>query len=193
VSAVAAGPRHVAEGGARPGEPSFWAGLRRGALAVLAAAVVALALAAVVVPRLLGAVPLAVLTGSMEPAISPGDLVVSRPVDAADLTIGDVVTFQPVSDDPMLITHRVVGIQLGGDGVATITTQGDANGGVDDPIEPEQVMGRVIYTLPYLGHVTQAVPPGARGVLVSVAGGALVVYAIYTLAVRRRHEGEVAR
>lgn len=173
----------------------FWSGLARGALNGLAIVAVLLAVVAVVVPKVLGAVPLAVLTGSMEPTYSPGDLVVSQPVDVVDLQIGDVVTFQPSSGDPTLITHRVIGVQLGAGGVASLATQGDANGAVDDPILPEQVMGKVIYSVPYLGHVTQAVPDGTRGVLLVVIGSGLLLYCAYTLTIgrKRAQEPEVSR
>src|SRR5690625_6594570 len=79
-----------------------------------------------VAPRVMNGAALTVLTGSMEPTYSPGDMVVSVPQDRYD--VGDVVTFQPVSGDPMLITHRVVAIQLGGPGGTRYVTRGRTNG-----------------------------------------------------------------
>ena len=161
-----------------------------GSALLTTAMVVLLLLAAVVtvVPRLIGAVPLTVLSGSMEPTISAGDLVVVRPTDPADLRIGDVVTVQPVSDDPTLVTHRIVGVTHGGDGLAGFVTQGDANEHPDEPVVPEQVMGRVVYTVPLIGHVTH----GTWGPYVAAAVGVgLVVYGVVTFALPRRDPGEV--
>ena len=77
--------------------------------------------------------------GSMEPTYSPGDMVVSVPQDS--YAIGDVVTFQPVSDDPTLVTHRIVAHRTGQHGVSYVT-RGDANSQDDNPIIAEQVMGK---------------------------------------------------
>jgi signal peptidase len=129
-----------------------------------------------VLPRAIGAVPLTILTGSMQPAYAPGDLVVSKPVDPATLRTGDVITFQPVSDDPALVTHRVVGFAFG-DGMTKIVTKGDANGVRDAPIVPAQVKGKVVYSVPYLGYVSHAVGDLGGAWLAPVIGLGLVVYA----------------
>jgi len=70
----------------------------------------ALVTLAVLVPRVAGATPYTVLTGSMSPAYPPGTLVVVRPVDLADVRVGDVVTYQLRSGEPAVATHRVVGV-----------------------------------------------------------------------------------
>ena len=144
-------------------------------LGVVMVALLALAGAAVVVPKILGATPLAVLTGSMEPVYSPGDVVVVQPVEPEQVQVGDVVTFQPVSDDPTLVTHRVVAVTLGSDGLANFVTRGDANGADDDPIVPEQVMGRVVYSIPLIGHVTNA---SWGPTAVTVGAVALIAYGV---------------
>lgn len=136
---------------------------------------VALAVALALVPRVLGGGALTVLTGSMEPTISAGDMVVVRPVEAGDVRIGDVVTFQPVSDDPTLITHRVVGKQVGSSGT-TFVTRGDANGADDAPIVADQIMGEVVYQVPYAGHLALWAGGNRQGIVVAT-GVALLAYA----------------
>ncbi len=153
-------------------------------LTVVMVALVALAAITTIVPRLLDAVPLTVLSGSMEPVLSPGDLVVTQPVDANEIAIGDVVTFQPVSDDPTLVTHRIVSVQHGSDGTTGFITRGDANGTDDDPIVTDQVVGRVIYSVPLVGHLTGA-SWSPTAVAVGVAG--LLVYALVMLVVAGRN------
>lgn len=155
-----------------------WSGAASGVGFMLLLAVLALALAVAVVPRVMNGVPLTVLTGSMEPTYAPGDMVVSVPQES--YAIGDVVTFQPVSGDPTLVTHRVVGISQRPDSVEYIT-QGDANGAEDAPIVAEQVMGKVLYHVPYVGHVANSLGRHGETVLL-VAGGGLLLYGVYSVA-----------
>jgi len=162
------------------------------ALTAVMVACLALASAVVVVPRLIGAVPLTVLTGSMRPTIQPGDLIVSRPVDANDLRIGDVVTFQPVSGDPTLVTHRIVDLtrNLQGETVEVLT-RGDANGADDAPLVPEQVMGRMLYRIPRVGYLTNNT--GSALQLGMFIGVSLIAYAIITLIRPEKKDADEAK
>jgi signal peptidase len=155
--------------------------------AVLVAAVVVLAVASAVVPRLVGGVPLTVLSGSMEPTLSPGDLVVVRPVDPAALQVGDVVTFQPHPGDPALVTHRVTAISAVDGEVSALMTRGDANLVPDDLVLPQQVQGRVLYSVPLVGHLTHH--PWARTAAIA-AVTALLVRALWTAATPTRTSRE---
>jgi len=166
-------------------EPGFLRGVSRGVTSVLLIAVLALAVLLAVVPRLLGGEALTVLTGSMQPTYSPGDVVVSVPQE--EYQVGDVVTFQPVSGDPTLVTHRIVAVTVGGPQGQQYITRGDANGDDDDPIEAAQIMGEVVYSVPYVGYV--AVAAGEhRHTLIAAAAALLIGYGIYAVAsdVRRK-------
>lgn len=154
-------------------ERGFWSAFLRVFLGGLAVAVLLLAAAVVVVPRVIGAVPLTILTGSMQPTYNPGDVVVSKQVDGNTVRVGNVVTFQPHSDDPTLITHRVIAKGGSIDGY-TLTTQGDANDSADEPISVDQVRGVVIYSVPFVGYVTQLIPQESRGAVIAVVGIALL-------------------
>jgi signal peptidase len=165
------------------GRPGPAGAVLSGLLGVVMVAVLALAAAVVAVPRLLGAVPLTVLTGSMEPTHSPGDVVVVQPVDTDRVDVGDVITFQPVSGDPTLVTHRVVGVLRADGAVTGFVTRGDANPIDDDPILPDQVMGRVVYSIPLVGHLTSA----SWGPAVATAGAiGLIAYGGWLLVVPDR-------
>jgi len=144
-----------------------------------------------VIPRVIGAVPLAVLTSSMEPSLPPGTLVVSQTVEPESLAVGDVVTFQPMSGDPMLVTHRIVGLGLQADGDLTFTTRGDNNGTDDPTILSDQIMGKVVYSVPYAGYATNLFTMTERGWIVVAVGGLLVGYATFTIVgelLRRRRK-----
>lgn len=87
-------------------------------------------------------------TGSMEPSLIPGDLVIDRR-DPEFVETGDVITFYPSSAAVEVVTHRIVAVS--GDG--TITTRGDANDSDDPiPIRSELVQGRVVGRVPLAGY-----------------------------------------
>jgi signal peptidase len=124
-------------------------GTARSALTVLGVVV----LVALLVPFLVFAVPqtvgadhgFVILSGSMEPTVSPGDVVI---VDAsASVGVGDVITFDDGNAIPT--THRVVDVVDG-----QYVTQGDANENADaQPVPPDAVLGRVTLSIPLIGHV----------------------------------------
>jgi len=152
-----------------------------GVLSVLLTAVLlgvlALVAAVVVVPRAVDGAALTVLTGSMEPTYSPGDMIIVRGVNDAnrEVQIGDAVTFQPLSDDPALVTHRVVSKSFSSSGTSFVT-RGDANGADDDPIVPAQIKGVVMYSVPWVGHVSLWLGE-KRGLAITIAACALLGYA----------------
>jgi signal peptidase I len=150
------------------------------AVLVILAAAVALA----VVPRVLDGAALTVLTGSMVPTYNPGDVVVVRGVHDAEreVEIGDVVSFQPLPNDPTLITHRVVATSFTSEGTRFIT-RGDANSADDEPLIPEQIKGEVVYGIPWVGHVSLWL--GQRRTL-AVTGGAIALLAYATVMIFRR-------
>lgn len=136
--------------------------------------------ALVLVPRATGAQTYTVLTGSMEPAIAPGALVVVRPTPGDQLRGGDVITFQPYSGNPAVVTHRIAGIYYDLSGQMRIHTQGDANNTADDwTLVPEQVRGTLWYSVPQLGRVNVLLSGESRVVAITVVAGGLIVYAVW--------------
>jgi signal peptidase len=96
---------------------------------------------------------LAVTTGSMEPTIPVGAIVAIRPVPASDLKVGDAITFVNRSNPDVLITHRIVSLELSA-GQTMLTTKGDANNTVDAQSGPaSRTIGRVEFALPWLGYL----------------------------------------
>lgn len=147
---------------------------------------------AVVVPRVAGGTPYTVLTGSMRPSYPPGTLVVVKPVDADEIEVGDVITFQRKSGESAVVTHRVTAVAVGLDGKARFTTQGDDNQTPDkEPVEPVQVRGRLWYSIPFLGYVNAVLTGKQRQYAVYGVATLLVGYAAFMFvgAIRDQRRG----
>jgi signal peptidase len=134
---------------------------------------------AVLVPRVAGATPFTVLTGSMQPGLPPGTLIVTRPTPAEDIEIGEVVTFQIESGKPQVVTHRVIAVRPGQEGQPEFLTQGDANQTPDDGWRPaESVRGVLWYAVPKLGYANNVLTGDQRQLAVYLVAGGLVLYAL---------------
>ena len=95
-----------------------------------------------------------VLTASMTPAIEPGDVVIVGETEPSAIEEGDVITFTR-ADAETPVTHRVVGVTEANGDVA-FETKGDANENPDEGLVPEaNVIGTVVFTIPYIGYVIQ--------------------------------------
>src|SRR5690606_21551192 len=81
---------------------------------------------------------LSVQTGSMEPAVRPGDLVLVHKVAADTIQTGDIITFANPQNKRETITHRVKSVIRDG-GPIRFITQGDANPMPDLPVYSHQL------------------------------------------------------
>lgn len=86
---------------------------------------------------------LVVLTGSMEPNIKSGELIIIH--RQKEYCIGDVITYKDEYND--FITHRIVSLPND----LLVITQGDNNNISDEPININQIQGKVIYHSKVLG------------------------------------------
>jgi len=144
-----------------------------GVLTFVTIILLSLAVALVVVPKAFGGMSLTVLTPSMTPNISPGDVVVTKGIDAQgakDLRIGDVITFLPYPNDPMLVTHRIVAQSVSAKGYSFVT-QGDNNNAADNwgPVNDFQIRGKVMYVVPKIGYVKEWLGSSTQWIIVAAA------------------------
>lgn len=183
-SPTASRPAHAHTAPAHVAEPrhgllhAIWLGISWGLLALVALVGVIV----ILVPFISGSTPYTILTSSMEPGLPPGTLVVVRPVDPDDLTIGDVVTYQLESGQPTVVTHRIIAIEAENvpGGERGFITKGDANDVPDESTVMEvQLKGAVWYSVPLLGWVNTVVTGSMRGWLIPIAAGALFLYAAW--------------
>jgi signal peptidase I len=113
-----------------------------------------------------------VLSGSMEPEIHAGGLVVTRPAAAETIVPGDIITFHaPVTR--MLTTHRVVGVEPGPP--PSFHTRGDANEEADIvTVAAPDVVGEVCFDIPYVGYITRFVKT-PLGLIISLCLPGIVI------------------
>lgn len=95
----------------------------------------------------------AVQSGSMEPALHTGSVVISKQFMV--YKVGDIITYQNIKNSKTTITHRVFKIENTKQG-AVYFSKGDANN-VDDktPILQSQILGKVIATIPFVGFIVE--------------------------------------
>lgn len=161
-------------------EASLWAYLRVSLSIAVLIALLALAAAVIIVPAVTGATPRTVLTSSMEPTLPPGTLIVSMPVEAREVRIGDVITYQLHSGDPTVVTHRVIEVSKTAGGEYSFVLQGDNNAQADpDAVREVQLQGRLWYSVPYIGWVANWINGDARSLVIPIIAGGLFAFAIW--------------
>lgn len=114
-----------------------------------------------------------VLSGSMRPTIPVGTLVLDQPVPATQVAVGDIVSFHPVSNPNLIVTHRVVEIAQNPPGARPgpyARTKGDANPTPDSGLLPlAGEVNRVVIWVPEAGYAVAFLEqPGIRVLLVIV-------------------------
>lgn len=114
------------------------------------------------VPMPFGVGASVVLSGSMEPNLSVGDLLLLHQEE--NYRVGQIVVYQSGN---MAVVHRVAAI----DG-ETAVTRGDANNADDAPIPVTAIKGRVVLAIPLVGHLVWALKT-PLGILLTL--GAAVV------------------
>ena len=95
-------------------------------------------------PSVLGYSHLVVISGSMQPAVDVGDLLVIHKEEG--YRPGDIVTFE---DGSSLVTHRLLRLE---DGFAI--TKGDANNTEDKPLALSGLLGKTVLRVPKIGHAS---------------------------------------
>ncbi|HEY5735190.1 MAG TPA: signal peptidase I [Nitrosopumilus sp.] len=132
-----------------------------------------------------------VASGSMIPVLQVYDvLIVQGHEPFEDIEVGDIIVFNRPSDHNRVIVHRVASIIQ--EDPKTIRTQGDANPasipGTDFPITEKEYIGKVAYTLPQVGYVTQLLKPPINYVIIVIVVGIMVVKQV----IKKKNEKELS-
>jgi len=113
-----------------------------------------------------------VQSGSMEPVIKTGSVVMIKP--KTDYKIGDVISFSLYNKNETPTTHRIRAIKIK-NGVKNFVTQGDANNAPDMvEVKKENIIGKAVLAIPLVGYLI-AVSHELSGYLALILIPALVI------------------
>lgn len=107
-------------------------------------------------PSLFGYSIFRVSTGSMEPDLMVGDVILVQEVDDVNsLQVGDVITYHGAIGEysDMPITHQIVKAPYEEDGTTYVVTKGIANDVEDQPVPVGQIAGELVCKIPFLNWV----------------------------------------
>jgi signal peptidase I len=117
--------------------------------------------------------PTLVTSGSMQPLVAPGDVVMIRPVSPEELTANTVVLFERADGERVL--HRIMEQLPAG----AFRTQGDANEVPDsDLLHVDQVRGAAVLAVPWVGRPSLWLSEGNVPYVTATALALLVVLAL---------------
>ena len=117
---------------------------------------------------------LVVQSGSMEPTIKMGAILMTKPTK--DYKIGDIITFKNPEKEQELVSHRIVDLELK-NGKTYYTTKGDAN---EDPdtgkVAKDEVVGKVLFSVPYLGFAVDFAKRPIGFALIIIVPSVIVIF-----------------
>jgi signal peptidase len=121
-----------------------------------------------------------VQSGSMEPAISTGALVITKQQER--YTVGDVITYTQSGPRSLPTTHRIIADGIS-NGELEYTTQGDANADPDpNPVAQSEVSGRVELSIPWLGYIIDfARQPIGFALMIVVPASVIIFDEVWTI------------
>lgn len=92
--------------------------------------------------------PVAIATGSMEKEIYAGDVVIIQKCTPKDVNVGDIIEYQM---EGYTVIHRILEKKQK-NGEFYFITKGDNNNAPDKEVREEQLIGKVIFKIKYIGY-----------------------------------------
>lgn len=115
---------------------------------------------------------LVVQSGSMEPTIKTGSLILIK--ETSDYQKNDIVTYQ--TENNQLVTHRIIAVSEGENG-ELYQTKGDFNDIEDaEQVTREAVIGEFQLGVPYLGYVLGFAKTQVGLIVLLVIPGTIIIY-----------------
>lgn len=111
---------------------------------------------------------LEVVSGSMEPTIHVGDMIIINTNDK-ECEAGDIITFRDVNGS--FVTHRIVAIND-----KEMITQGDFNDSQDEPISVDNIVGKYVTRIPNGGKVISAFKSPFTMIMILVIGVLICIF-----------------
>ena len=117
---------------------------------------------------------LVVKSGSMEPAIKTGSLVIDK--ELSNYSINDIVTYKNRENPNETTTHRIVDEEIQGN-IKLFTTQGDANGSPDsEKVTQDRILGKVIIDIPILGYIVAFARTWPGVIILIIIPATIIIY-----------------
>lgn len=133
-------------------------------------------------PQFLGYQLKTVLSGSMEPGIKTGSIIVVKSAeDKTQFKKGDVITFK--ADETMIVTHRIIEVNKTSKDVI-YKTKGDNNNTADlEPVLSQNVIAKYTgLTIPYIGYFLNFSQSKMGSALLLILPGFLLLgYSVITI------------
>lgn len=110
-----------------------------------------------IAPQVGGFQFISVLTGSMQPTIKPGSLIMIKEInDPSNLKVDDIITYQSPRLNNTLITHRIMEIKKVNTNIY-YATKGDSNSTTDARrITTDDILGKYQrISIPYVGYLLE--------------------------------------
>lgn len=147
----------------------------------ISAGLVGMAAAIFPVGYFLGLIPpsraLVVLSGSMAPELKVGSLAIIAKAD--NYLTNEIISFSPSGDSKDIVTHRIVAKEYpeGIEKSPIFLTAGDANKNFDfKKLKQEQIIGKVIFSIPYLGYIANFFKEPYGFILFFIVPVTIIVY-----------------
>lgn len=115
-----------------------------------------------------------VTSGSMEPTISTGSLIVVRA--RSDYGVNDIATYKSPTIANKIVTHRIVEETRKADRPAYIF-KGDANDARDVDVVPQtNLIGAYLFGIPLIGYVIEFARTPMGAILLIVIPGTIIIW-----------------
>ena len=126
-----------------------------------------------------------IISGSMEPNIKIGDIVITKSIKNKEesIKVGDIISYRKGQN---VITHRITNIEKDENGILRIATKGDNNKTEDsERILINNIEGKVITVIPKIGYITLILKDKVLIILIFIIA---YVYISKTEKVKKRKE-----
>jgi signal peptidase len=126
---------------------------------------------------------LEVTSGSMEPALPVGSIVIFQNVASSQINVGDIVAYRTGSGQGPVVTHRVSEV-LHLDGVVSFQTWGDAyKQPYVSSVPLSSVVGKAKFHMPLVGFILSFIrQPLGYGLLIGLPAFAIIIVEFKSLA-----------
>ncbi len=96
-------------------------------------------------PSLMGYSVYRISSGSMEPTLKVGEVILSKSCDPESIAVGDIVTYEGQRGEfkDKIVTHRVERGPYSQSGERYIVTKGDNNPASDSPVNVNDILGKM--------------------------------------------------